>query len=250
VVEHRLKYERDIYEHANRTVAMTGWDRNYLGLFLHPDRIINVPCGIDPHTFPPVDKDFARSWSSECLEVSRKYMLFYAGRLDPRKGIHIAIRGIAATGLQSDILFVIAGDAQITAELEYKTELIRLADRLGVRVHFLGVVKRNLHLWYASALAVLVPSLYEPFGLVPLEAMASGTPVICSGEGPKETVLDRATGLHVVEGDSDGFAAAIRTVINDQALRHRMEAFARQHVLTNYTWDVSVEKLVRAFPTA
>jgi glycogen synthase len=150
------------------------------------------------------------------------WRLLYVGRIDPRKGIDLAIQALAELPAESRIEIVGDGDAEHLADLQ------SLAERIGVRsrVGFHGAEDRSgLQARYAAADVVLFPVRWsEPWGLVPLEAMSVGTPVIATGRGGSGEYL--RDGENCLLFDPDGgaapLAAAIRRLASDQELRDRL----------------------------
>ncbi|HET9455497.1 MAG TPA: glycosyltransferase family 1 protein [Gemmatimonadaceae bacterium] len=193
------------------------------------DQIDAVPHGVDP-AFRP-----RSGWSEEALRAAlRRFALpaefiLFVGRLNVRKNIATLISALPK--MASRLPLVIAGAP------DWKTsDLPAEAARLGVadRVHFLGgVSQEELEALYASATVFCFPSFDEGFGLPPLEAMASGCPVVSSNAASLPEVCGDAC-LLVDPHDAPGFAAALDAVIRDGALRERMRAagLARAGALT------------------
>jgi glycogen synthase len=173
-----------------------------------------VPAGVELGAFAVAP---ARAWRGRLL---------YAGRLSPLKGVDVAIRALAAVpGTTLDVAG--AGDR------DHEDRLVRLARALHVtdRVRFRGVLSRPaLAGAYADADAVLFPVRWrEPFGLVPLEAMATGTPVIGTASGgAAETLVDGRSAVVVPPDDPDAIATAVRRLARDAALRARLRAGGRR----------------------
>jgi glycosyltransferase involved in cell wall biosynthesis len=165
--------------------------------------------GIDPARFAPGPE---REWSGRLL---------YAGRIDDRKGIRQAIEAVAQLNGGARLDIVGGGDE------DHRTELEELAMTLGLRdrVTFSGgVPQEELSGRYAAADALLFPVVWpEPWGLVPLEAMACGTPVIATGTGGSaEYLRDESNCLLAEPGDAGAIASAIRRLEEDRALRGRL----------------------------
>jgi glycosyltransferase involved in cell wall biosynthesis len=166
--------------------------------------------GIDTNDFPPITPE-SRPWRGHLLSV---------GRIDERKGLHIALEALAQ--LQKDVTLEIlgAGDARYGTRLEKLTKHLGLLDR----VQF-GVVPRDeLRNRFAAADAFLFPVTWEePFGLVPIEAMACGTPVIATGTGGSAEFLEHERNcLLIPRYDAGALAAAITRLALDTALRARL----------------------------
>lgn len=167
--------------------------------------------GIDERDFPIEDNSARAGWS---------WRLLCAGRLDPRKGFDTAVT--ALTGLPPEATLQILSPA----DGPYRGELQRIADEIGVaqRVSF-GICDRgHLREHYRRADAVVFPSVWdEPFGLVPLESMASGTPVIATGMGGSgEFLVDGRTCLRYPAGDAVALAAAVRRIASSEGLRRQL----------------------------
>jgi glycosyltransferase involved in cell wall biosynthesis len=169
-----------------------------------------VYSGIDTVDFPPEGKP----------EQPWRWRLLIVGRLDERKGIHVAIRALAS--LPGEAILDILGDG----DPPYRAHLDALAGQCGVseRVRFGVAPREQLRARYTDADAVLFPVTWaEPFGLVPLEAMASGTPVIATGTGGSaEFLADRINCLIAPPGDDVALAAAVKELAGDHELRARL----------------------------
>jgi glycosyltransferase involved in cell wall biosynthesis len=175
-----------------------------------PDTTI-VYCGIDGRLFTPDDPPRPRDgWEGRLL---------YVGRYDPRKGIETAVRAMAH--LPGATL-----EVQGTGDLGERDRLAAVAADLGVadRVRFGAVDRAGLVARYRAADAVVFPSEWEePFGLVPLEAMACGAPVVATGVGGSgEYLLDGVNCVRFREGDPVALAAAVERVAGDRGLRRRL----------------------------
>lgn len=144
-----------------------------------------------------------------------------------------------------DVKLYIGGDG------EEMDNLIMFSKKLGVSDHvtFLGrLTEEQLHYYYSKAKAVIIPAMNEPFGLVPIEAMACGTPVIAMASGGvQETVLDGVTG-YLVTG-CDDLKTKIRLTLSDDSLSKDLCINARKHVEKNFTWDTTSEKLIESLYT-
>lgn len=171
-----------------------------------------VPSGIAAEEFT-ASRDEPRPWG---------WRLLYAGRIDPRKGIDTAVRALAL--LPGDATLAIHG----SGDGEHRAELEALARDLGVasRLSFAVTPRSMLAAVYRSADALVFPSSWdEPFGLVPIEAMACGTPVVATmAGGASEFLADGGNCLAFRPGDADGLAAALRRLAADEQLRARLRS--------------------------
>jgi len=230
---HRVAFERDLARDVSRVIASCTDEVAELVAMGCPRPAIDViPSGVDVGLFSP-DGDAAprRAGMRRLLVV---------GRLVPRKGVADAIRACAE--LPGDVELVVAGgpDASRLAGDAEARRLLRLADELQIahRVHLIGRVARDeLPALIRSADAVLCLPWYEPFGIVPLEAMACGVPMVGSAVGGLlDTVVHQTTGLLVPARRPSAAAEAVRTVLSDDSRRAGMAAAARARAET-YSWD-------------
>jgi glycogen(starch) synthase len=197
-----------------------------------PERVTAIPNGIDPTDLQPVP-DLPRLRARFAAPDGKLVLL--VGRLAYEKGFHLALdampRLIERLG---GVRFLVAGSG--TAEAELKAQ----AQRLGLMGHgsFVGWTGDEvLHSLYRIADLCVVPSLYEPFGLVALEAMASGCPCIVADTGGLREVVPggRRVGLRFRARDSRSLARMAEQLLRDDALRDRLVAEAGEWVL-RFDW--------------
>jgi glycosyltransferase involved in cell wall biosynthesis len=178
------------------------------------------------------------------------HRLVTVGRLVPRKGFDIAITALAQL---PDTELVIAGGPErgrLSQDPEVK-RLRELADRLGVgdRVRWPGQVSReDMPALLRSADAVVCTPWYEPFGIVPLEAMACGVPVVAAAVGGlTDTVVDGVTGLLVRPHQPKELAARVRRLLDDPALGHAYGTAGHDRAVARYSWDRVAADTLRAY---
>ncbi|MDO0929108.1 glycosyltransferase [Streptomyces sp. TG1A-8] len=208
---------------------------------LSEDRITVVPCGVDPDHFAPVGRPRTAAGRRRLLAV---------GRLVPRKGFDRAIRALA--GVPDAELLVAGGpEADLLGAEPEAERLCGIAGEYGVadRVTLLGGVGRaRMPRLMSSADLVLSLPRYEPFGIVPLEAMACATPVVATAVGGQlDTVVDGATGVLVPADDEHDLGAVIRDLLADPDRLARYGAAGRERVLAHYTWDRVADGVAGAY---
>jgi len=244
--ELRITEEARIIAGADRVVAANVVERAHLVWYYgaRQDRIAVIPCGVDTELFQPMP----RATAKDLLELPSDPLLVYVGRLQPIKGLETLLEAMTLV-MPATRLMVIGGDADEpenghAAYLRERVSALALAER----VRFLGAQpQRRLQLFYAAADATVMPSYYESFGMVALEAMACGSPVVASRVGGlTTTVQDRVTGLLVPEGDPSALAAALDTLLGDTALESRLAAQA-QRWAAEHRWPCVAEAVCRLY---
>ena len=202
-----------------------------------------VPCGVDKDLFQP---------EGPTAEKSAKHRILSVGRFVPRKGFDDMVR--AMPSIPNAELVIVGGPDK--AELESDPEARRLralAKQLGVgrRVHLRGSVAReDMPALLRSADVVACTPWYEPFGIVPLEAMACGVPVVASAVGGMlDTVVDDVTGRLIPPKKPGAIAAAINPLLRDAFLRQSMGLAGRDRVCARYSWDRVAADTMRIYET-
>ena len=214
---------------ADRVITCSHYMRGHVADVYGIDeaRISVIPNGIDPDDLQPVD-DLA-TLRARFAKPSERLVLL-VGRLVYEKGFHLALEALPRL---PGVRFIVAGSG--TAEAELKAQARKLG--LEKRGTFLGWIGDDvLHSLYRIADLTVVPSLYEPFGLVALEAMASGCPCIVADTGGlREVVPNERVGLRFTARDPRSLGRMVERVLTDDALRDRLVAEASEHVL-RFDW--------------
>lgn len=161
------------------------------------------------------------------------------GALSPLKAQDFIVQSVGTLKERPPIRFI-----HNTAIGDYQARLVQLAEQLGVSVSFDRLVTEDaLVTAYNQAALTAFPSHLEPFGLIPIESLACGTPVVGVAEGGiRETVQHGETGL-LTERDPMEYGQAIEVLMKDETLRTRMGARGRQQVVEHWTWDASYRQL-------
>jgi glycosyltransferase involved in cell wall biosynthesis len=193
------------------------------GIFAHVGRL-----GVDAQRFRP-------------LSLAREPRVVSVGALTPMKGFDLIIRSLAKIESTDRPPLTIISNYVDPAEQGYLREL---ANGLAVQAEFhAGVSDDKLVETYNRSLLTVYAPVMEPFGFVPLESMACGTPVVGVQEGGvRETIRDNETGL-LVDRDPDQFASAVLSLLDDPEQLDRMGQQARAYVETEWSWEQSVEGL-------
>ena len=231
--EHRLAAESRVAREADAIVVSTHSEKEDLFRLygVQDSRMQVIPPGVDIDLFYPVDKARAR----ESLGLSGKRVVLSVGRIEPLKGLDIVIGAMALLEDPRDARLVIVGGSP-GRDREFE-RLKSVAAGLGIEgmVTFTGAVdQRELPRYYSAADVLVLPSYYESFGLVALEAMACGTPVIASRVGgPKAFVKAGETGYLVPWHCPEPYAQRLDILLSNPALRDSMSraATAKAHTM-------------------
>ncbi len=189
------------------------------------------------------------------LGLEGRRVLLFAGRLEPLKGADTLLEAVASLCEDErfdDVVTLVigedSGDGSAAGGERRRLEAVAGDSGLGSRVRFLGAVEHeDLADFYDLADICVVPSRTESFGLVALEAQALGTPVVASAVGGLTEIIDDGrTGILVRERTPRAFAAAIRSLLDDEELRERMGSAARTRA-SSFTWARAVERLAAIY---
>ena len=197
-----------------------------------PRNITVIPCGVDLEHFTP---DGPRE------ERTRRHRVLSVGRLVPRKGVGTAIEAVAALAAEGlDVELIVVGGGDTSTGRDPELERLRgIAQGTGApdRIAIRGQLPQSaLPKLYRSADLVVCAPWYEPFGIVPLEAMACGVPVVASSVGGLiDSVVDGVTGRHVPPRDAAAVAEAIRELLLDEPGRRRLGVNGRARA-ARYAW--------------
>jgi D-inositol-3-phosphate glycosyltransferase len=250
--EYRLEGERQVLRRANRIVVATLAELTQLRFLYKADasKMVVIPPGVDLGHFYPIPSDEAKMYVG--LKPEDRMVLF-VGRIEPLKGVDTLIHAMCCLTLKDRSrpvhLAIIGGDPsasreKMTAEMK---RLQALCDELalGQTVVFLGKRDQDKLPYYYSAAEVLVmPSHYESFGMVALEAMACGTPVIASEVGGLAyLVRDGKTGFTIPAEEPDKLCEKISWLLNDKELHEQMSAQAAEYA-RDYAWEKIAVQIV------
>ena len=254
--DYRILGENRAISIADKIIASTSTEKSQLESLYdaNPDKIEIIPPGVDLSHFYPIPPDESKEFVGIPLD---KRMLLFVGRIDPIKGIKTLLKAI---GYLSDngqaeenlCLVVIGGELEDEngQESDEMKLLHQLRDKYGLQelVTFLGKRSQDsLPYYYSAAEMVIMPSHYESFGMVALESMACGTPVIASLVGGLvHLVEDEVTGYHVPVDDPLALCERITCLLKDKALRYRMghNAFA---LAKKYDWEDIADRMIQTY---
>ena len=238
----RLEVEKACLETDERIVATSPQEEDDMrSLVSTKGNVEIIPCGTDTDHYGAISRQEAREKLGIDPDVR---MAFYIGRFDPRKGIETLVRAMGKSQLrETEKLKLVIGGGSRPGESDgiERNRIEDIVKELGMEdfTTLPGRLDDEELAWhYAAADACVVPSHYEPFGLVAIEAMASGTPVIASDVGGLQfTVVSQETGILAPPKDVDAFASAIDSILGNQDLRDQFGANARKRVEEKFSWS-------------
>jgi 1,4-alpha-glucan branching enzyme len=245
-LNHRIhSMEWDLtYEAATVIVCSRYMEQEMLRLFNLPaSKIAVIPNGIDPASlYSTAQQEAIRA----NYALPHERIVLFVGRLVREKGVQVLLEAIPQVlAVCPDAKFIIGGKGPMLQDL------LRRANQLGImdRVAFVGFVDdetRNALFRFCSA--AVFPSLYEPFGIVALEAMAAGAPVIVSGTGGLTEIVDHGQdGYTVLPGNVESLQSHLIQLLQDGSTAHQMAQRAHRKVLNKYDWNSVADHTVQVY---
>lgn len=237
----RLEVEKKVLEKADRIVATSPQEKEHMRSLVSTKGSIDIiPCGTDIRKFGSVNREAAREKLG--IDPNAK-VVFYVGRFDRRKGIETVVRAVAKSQMRDQNVKLVIGGGSRPGQSDgiERDRIEKIVGEVGLRdiTTFPGRLGDDtLPSYYAAADVCVVPSHYEPFGLVAIEAMASETPVVASDVGGLQyTVVPEETGLLAPPKDDAAFAVAIDRILADPEWAKELGKKARVRVEKHFSWD-------------
>jgi len=232
----RSAVETEVMATADRIIAFSPHERDAMARLYGADagKVTLVPCGVDLSVFRPLDQKSVRAR----LGLNGEKILLYVGRVEPLKGLDLLVETAAQMDSEESVRMIVVGaDANGDKEMDRVKRLVKERD-LEDKIDFVGQVDhKELPLYYNAADVCVVPSYYESFGLVALEAMACGTPVVATRVGGLSTIIHHGhTGYLKSWRCPEAFANSVEMIISTEDLQQSMGAAARKRA-EGMGWD-------------
>lgn len=232
----RPQVEAEVMATANRIIAFSAHEKDAMVRLYGADatKVSLVPCGVDLSVFRPLDQESVRAH----LGLNGEKILLYVGRIEPLKGLELLVETAALMDSGEKIrMMVVGADANGDREMERVKQLAK-ERHLEDQIDFVGQVDHTeLPLYYNAADVCVVPSYYESFGLVALESMACGTPVVATRVGGLSTIINHgSTGYLNSWRCPEAFANSVEMIIASEGLQQSMGEAARKRA-EGLGWD-------------
>lgn len=245
--ESRLQNEKKLIQTCDRIIAATKREKkelcDYYGAF--PGNVDIVPCGVNLTLFHPVDRGSARQKIE--LNPDEKVIL-YVGRFDPLKGLDRLLAAAAWLRKRNRFkLVIVGGDDRDQPEMK---RLIEQCYRLGLEdsVIFSGrIEQKDLPFYYSAADITVMPSYHESFGLVALESMACGTPVMAGDVGGLNKIVHNGKTGYLLEGDfTSSLISRLRQLLTEKRSELLPSSIIRASI-SPYSWSRIAELMAREY---
>jgi D-inositol-3-phosphate glycosyltransferase len=244
--ELRINAEKELVKDCQRVIASTAKGKEDLIIHYNatPETISVIPCGVNLDLFRPIGKEMARCH----LGLDGESVILFVGRIVPLKGIDNLLKAMTYLEKKRGIkLVVIGGDEHSQAELQ-RLKSLSWSLKIHESVIFLGLVQQErLPFYYSAADLCVVPSYYESFGLVLLESLACGTPVVATKVGGAESVIRHGeTGYVVIDNDPSRLADKIALLLSTSNGNAKSVGSIRGSV-AQYSWSNITEAIIEEY---
>ena len=239
--ELRLEAEKELVKDCHRIIASTAQEKEDLTYYYScPETVSIIPCGVNLDIFRPIDK--ARALRH--LGLTGEEIILFVGRIDPLKGIKNLLIAISYLKRRRLRLVIIGGDEQSQPEVQ---KLKGLARELQIQdsVTFHGLVKQEiLPYFYSAADLCVIPSYYESFGMVALESLACGTPVVAAKVGCLESVIQQGQTGYVVMDNAPRRLAEKVALFLTQPNEGRTSPETIRASITRFSWSNIADAII------
>ena len=241
--ELRIETEGHLVRDCHRIIAATETEKEEL--ILHygasPERISVIPCGVNLALFQPMDREMARKQ----LGFGDEKVILFVGRIEPLKGIDQLLRAVSyLQNTQRLRLVIIGGDEHSQNEIEKLQKLSRELHIEGL-VNFSGLIQQErLPYFYNAADACVIPSYYESFGLVALESLACGTPVVAADVGSLKSIIRQGETGYVVMDNAPHHLADKIALLLSQPGHGTKSALSIRASVTRFGWSNIAQQII------
>jgi D-inositol-3-phosphate glycosyltransferase len=244
--ELRIEGEREVIDSCDRIIASTTKERedliNHYGASV--DKITIIPCGVNLGLFKPVDKEIARKE----LGLDHQKVILFVGRIEPLKGLEQLLEALKhIEGEKPPLLIIVGGDEHSQGQVQM---LQRIAEDLRIQdqVTFLGSVDQGkLPTFYSAADVCAIPSYYESFGMVALESLACGTPVVATNVGGMRSLLRHSSLGRIARNNAPCNLAGEISELLHQPEDETRHINTRRDRMTKFSWVIIADSILREY---
>jgi D-inositol-3-phosphate glycosyltransferase len=244
--ELRIESEREVVDGCDLIIASTAKEKQELTkrYGANGDRIAIIPCGVNPDLFKPMAKNKARRQ----LGLNHQKVILFVGRIEPLKGLEQLVQAFTLMKEEKPpLLMIVGGDDHSQGQIQ---TLKRMAKDLHVenRVTFVGsVAQEKLPLFYSAADICAIPSHYESFGMVALESLACGTPIVATNVGGMKRIVCRAEMGRIAKDNSPRNLAREMTELLSGGDHKARDIETRQTRIAEFAWENIAESMLRQY---
>ncbi|MFC2002577.1 glycosyltransferase [Chloroflexota bacterium] len=241
--ELRIETEKQLAINCHHIIATTKKEKEvFIRHGVSPDRVSVIPCGVNLDVFQPMDREVAK----QELGFGGEKVVLFVGRIEPLKGIDQLLRAMTyLENGQRPRLVIIGGDEHSQYEMEGLRGLSRDL-QIDDWVTFLGLIEQEkLPRFYSAADACVVPSYYESFGLVALEAIACGTPVVATNVGGFRSIIRQGETGYVVEGNNPRRLADKLALLLSKSGTDRKDVLSIRASVTRFSWSNIAQAVIK-----
>jgi D-inositol-3-phosphate glycosyltransferase len=244
--ELRIESEREVIGSCDRVIASTAKESEELikHYGASPEKIAIIPCGVNLDLFKPVDKETARKE----LGLDHQKVILFVGRIDPLKGLEQLLGALTyIEGEKPPLLMIVGGDEHSQEQVQL---LQRMAKDLQIedRVSFVGSVAQDrLPLFYSAADVCAIPSYYESFGMVALESLACGTPIVANNVGGVRYMVSHGEMGRIVSDNSPRNLASEISALLRQPEGNGQRIKTRRDRMTEFSWATIADRILQEY---
>ncbi len=242
----RIATEKQLVEHCHRIIAATQREKTELMRYYgaNSEKMSIIPCGVNLELFRPVKKAYTRKQ----LGFDDEKIVLYVGRFAALKGLDRLLKAMAYLQHERGLkLVIVGGDGDSAPD---SIEFQRLASQLGIndKIQFVGRIEQdNLSQYYSAADLLVVPSYHESFGLVALESLACGTPVVATDVGAMDRIIcEGKTGSILADATPSAIAKAIGDFISKPHSEIESVAAIRESV-REFAWSCVADAMIEEY---
>lgn len=244
--ELRIESERELVQSCDLIVAATSREEKDLIHYYSasPQKIKIIPCGVNLNLFKPMDRKKVRM----TLGLDHQKILLFVGRLDPLKGLEQLLKAFSEIPKKCMANLIVVGGDDYNHTGTHKLD--SMAAELGIqsRIHFAGSVEQEeLVRYYNAADICIIPSYYESFGMVALESLACGTPVIATDVGAMSEILSQPVAGEIIKCDRRHSLASKITGILNRNSNHIQNIETRRNLVSRYKWSNIADMLLHQY---